>query len=207
MAETFFSSGISTVAVYPGDPTSGTLTVSSGTYTHATLTLASILPNMSLGTRRLSRGTLFTCTGGTGATVGAYYLASSANNTSIVLTATLGAGADGQTNITGTLAQTQTITATYADSVFGSGTYDAAIHSIEIESVDATARTLTIYDGNGNEFRKFPGLIYSGTTATDAVPRQFVFTEPLRVPKGFAVAVDNVALKVAITWSKYKLHA
>lgn len=203
MPETFYSSAISAVTVYPGAVLSDALTVTSATFAHGTLTLSSVLPNMGLGTRRLSRGTLFTCTGGTGATTGAYTVASSSNLTSFVLTATIGAGADGQTNITGTIAAGHpTITGTYADSIFGDGLSDGMIHSIQVETADSTARTLTIYDGLGHVCFSVAGIIYGGT-ATDVVPwRSFTFPEPLRAIKGFGVSVSDVALKVSIVFSR-----
>lgn len=50
-----------------------------------------------------SSGDTLTITGGTGATTGTYYVASRTSDDAVVLTASIGSGADGQTNIAGSL--------------------------------------------------------------------------------------------------------
>lgn len=50
-----------------------------------------------------SSGDTLTITGGTGATAATYYVASRTSDDAIVLTTSIGAGADGQTNIAGSL--------------------------------------------------------------------------------------------------------
>lgn len=79
------------------------ITVSGATYTESTKTItktgAFAAYTFTAGIDR------FLVTGGTGATVGVYTVASKTSNDAITLTASIGAGADGQTDIGGTLAQ------------------------------------------------------------------------------------------------------
>lgn len=79
------------------------ITVSAATWTESTLTLVATSPASAFANYTWRGGDRFNVTGGTGATIGSYPIASKTNATTIVLGESIGAAANGQTNIAGNI--------------------------------------------------------------------------------------------------------
>ena len=76
------------------------ISIANGTWTHATKTLTK---TAGFASYTFAKSDIIEITGGTGATTGLYNIASRTSDDAIVLSTSIGAAADGQTNIGGTI--------------------------------------------------------------------------------------------------------
>lgn len=187
------SSAVSTSPFFPA-ANRELFTFTAATWTEGALTLSAFTPAPSFGSTRLNGGTRVVITGGTGATPGNYVASGSGTNANVVLTASIGAGADGLTNMTGSIVPAHVITATFSASVFGAGDKAAWFYGLWVLDPPAAAQSCQVVDQYGGVIWDFQEVQATAAGSNDRT--LFVPPNPIYLKDGFGLQVSSTTLRV-----------
>lgn len=136
-----------------------TIALTGATWTNGTLTLTK---TGAFTNYVYKSGDRIRITGGTGATAGFYVVAGRTSADAITLTTTIGAGADGQTNIAGSL-----LDRSLMQSVFGCALTSAAANGRVVVRVVGRCQAFTKNSAGGGGNAIAAGNLYAASSAKD----------------------------------------
>lgn len=142
------------------------LSIDNATFTHSTKTLTK---TSGFSTYTFRSGDYVEVSAGTGATLGRYYIASKTSNDAIVLTTSIGSGANGQTDIDFTLLQPSIALPSDFGELTSLEMTDTLVESIRLTSLDELNKIRMLGSQYGS-WDFWAALSFPGQSSTTTVP-------------------------------------